>query len=233
MDEYEVEINGGEPISEPVENTETPSEVEPQKEVETQPVADQPNVTVKLPDGREVTPEKAVEEYKKLQAEFTRTSQELSKIKSNTNPPEKKPYDDPDWTPESYKEILDLAEQRVIEKLKYEQESKSREEQELTALVEQQLSEVKAIDPKVDEEKLLEHATKFGIPNLVNAYNNMQEFNKALETARSEAVKQATKRSSDPVATKPNQGIEVNEDDVYEGNYHYGSLVDALKAIKK
>jgi hypothetical protein len=40
---------------------------------------------VTMPDGRQVTPEQAVDEYKKLQSDYTRKSQELSDLQKGSN----------------------------------------------------------------------------------------------------------------------------------------------------
>ncbi len=230
--DYEVEINGL-PDSEPTEPVETPSEEAPQEPQEPQAPQEEPNL-YELPDGRKVPPEAIVEEYKKLQSDYTRKSQELATYKNKpAEEPKPKVYEDPDWTPQTYAELIQVAKEEAKAELLREQQEKSMEEQALNELIETQLSEVKQINPNVDENKLFEHAAKFNIPNLVFAYKNMEEMNKAIEAAKQETLKSVEKRDKAPVATKPNQGVSFDEDDVYEGGYSNKSLIETLRQIKK
>lgn len=72
------QVQGGDQPTDQATQEQSNKEAEPNNSVEVKP-----EVTVELPDGRKVTPEQAVEEYKKLQADYTRKSQRLSELEKS------------------------------------------------------------------------------------------------------------------------------------------------------
>lgn len=238
-EEYVTEIVGGEP-----EKVETPSSVEAPSEEnpvegelpkEEEPAGETPAPELyELPDGRKATGAEVLEEYRNLQKDYTQKSQKLSnyekQITSKENVPE---YKNPDWQPQTYSEIIEAAKAEIIREFEETRKADEAFEQQLSEQVESQLAEVKSLDPKVNENKLLEHATKYNIPNLVSAYKNMKEMTTMVETVRQETAKNLAKRASDPVAGGSGQEVPVDMTDVYDPSVTRGSLLEALRQIKK
>ena len=239
-EEFEVEIKGGEtPSSETPK--ETPSETTP-KEGETPkeetPVGETPTSELyELPDGRKVDAKTVLDEYKNLQKDYTKKSQELASFKkpeiTNDNKDSVLDYKNPEWIPKTYGEIIELAKQEVYKDFQSQKEEEERYETELAQKVDSELSEIKKIDPKIDENKLFEHATKYKMPDLISAYKNMKEMNDRVEAIRQETAKNIQKRASDPVAGQTGQETPIDEMEVYDPRASTTSMIDYLRQIKK
>lgn len=242
MDEYVAEsvpTDGG--SAETMEETpeiETPSHAEDVEEVESESeeteTTEDKGATEELydlPDGRKVKPEEVVEEYKKLQADYTRKSQELASFKkapiTNNEP------DAEEWTPKSYEEILAKAEERVFAKMAEQAEAEKQAETFLAGQIDTQMSEVLKLDPKVNQNKLFEHATKYSIPNLVTAYKNMADMNKAIEATREQTAQNIAKRKADPVAGVSGEIPFVDDNEVYDPSARSVPLIEYLRQLKK
>lgn len=214
---------------------EAPSTDEPSQEA----LKEQPTDELTLPDGRKADPKTVVQEYKNLLSDYTRKSQELANYKRQnlTNPNEGVDYDNPEWVPQTYSEIITTAVERAKEAIKreaqQEQEAQAYADQQLSAQIDTQLEEVRKLDSKVNENRLFEHAAKYGIPNLVNAYHNMRAQDRAIEEIRKQTATSIQKRSSDPIATTPGQESPVDDAQVYEPHIKARSLVDYLRELKK
>lgn len=157
-----------------------------------------------LPDGRKVDAVTLQKEWKEnFLPEFTRKSQILSEYEkvgkpqhiNNDEPAWKKP----DWQPQSYAEILDAAEQRI------EAKHKAAEEHRVSVAkhVEDQLTEIKKIDPQLDENALFQHATKYGFRDLTAAHKNMADYKKAMLDTEQRVAQNFQKRAGDPIAAVP------------------------------
>lgn len=241
MDEFEVEIVGGDtPSSEPSEKpeatpSETPTEAPSEQPAET-PVEEAPKEEglYELPDGRKVDAETVLNEYKNLQKDYTRKSQELASIKPKedtiTNQPK---WKDPEWIPENYPEIIEAAKEAI----KREQEELTQQEIEqeriLADRVDAELTEVKQLDPNVNENRLFEHAAKYKIPNLVAAYQNMKDFDEKLAAIREQTAKDVQKKVNDPVAGGTKQVSVDDSADIYDPSVRTRSLVEHLRSLKK
>lgn len=235
-DEYEVEINGGqepEPIDEAVEqpNQDDQPEETPEEETPSEPPKEEPSEPqlYELPDGRKATPEEVLEEYKKLQSDYTRKSQELSNYKK---PGEPKEYQKEDFEPKSYAELIEIAKQAALEEIEQKSLAEKEREQQLEQEIESKLSEIKKVDPNLDENKLFAHAAKWGFRDLSLAHQNMKEMNNVIESTKKQTIESIQKRSKDPVAGKQKQVATEPSDDYYEGGYTNRSLVDVLREIK-
>ena len=189
-----------------------------------------------LPDGRKVDAQTVLNEYKNLQSDYTRKSQELSSLKNpqhitnDNNTPE---YKKPDWIPESYNEIIEKAKEEIYRDMESKAQAERAVEEQLANEIDTQLAEVKKLDPNVNENKLFEHATKYGIPNLVNAFNSMKDMNKVIETTRQQTIENAKKRTADPVSGQPGQAPVIDEADIYDPRASTRSLLDHLRSLKK
>jgi len=193
------------PAGETPEETpeETPAEGEP--EVPADSPADPPEDELfELPDGRKVDAATLQTEWKENFApEYTRKSQELAALK-NENLPEAppSPYADPDYVPESYEEILKVAEQRALEAIEAKETQRNEQQKAAEAEVVAQLDAVKKIDPSVDENKLFLHANKYGFRDLNQAHQNMRDMSAVAKTVQKNTVKNIAKRN-DPVSISP------------------------------
>ena len=188
------------PTDAPSEVTPTP-EVTPEKETEpvvaTEPVT--PEVELyELPDGRKVDAETLSREWKEnFYPDYTRKSQALA-AKEVTKEPA--PSTDPEWVPQSYEELLTVAEQRVFQKMEQKQkeefENRTRVENEVVS----QLETLKKSDPALNENSLFLHANKYGFRDLSVAYQNMKDMNTLVKTTQEVTAKNIAKRA-DPVST--------------------------------
>ena len=221
MDDYEVEISGAEPVVE-----ETPSE---EPAVETPTETTEPEY--ELPDGRKVPGAEVLEAYKSLQADYTRKTQELASYKKS---PETTPeYKNPDWQPQSYAEIIEKAKEELYRDMEERKQQELAVERQLAEQVDSQMAVVRQIDPNVNESKLFEHATKFKIPDLVSAYENMKYLNEQLEAVKQQTAKSIQKRISDPVATARGDETVIDENEVYTPSSRSSSLLDYLRQVKR
>lgn len=185
--------------------TETPAQVETEtteNPVEpTEPV--QPEL-YELPDGRKVTGVEVAQEYKNLLADYTKKSQALAeKEKGNEiiNAPEK-PYENPEWQPQTYDELLKIAEERVLTTLEQKEKAKIEAQQALENTVVSQLTEIKQVDPNINEGALFQHATKYGFKDLKLAHQNMKDMSEMVKKVQSTTATNIAKRN-DPVSVNP------------------------------
>lgn len=241
-DDFVAEVVGGEPKQEETPSSEaeqaTPSE-ETTTEGETpevEPEGETPSETLyDLPDGRKATAEEVLNEYKNLHKDYTHKSQKLASyekqsINKDNNVPE---YRSPEWQPQTYSEIVEAAKAEIYRDFEETRKAEEAQEQQLSEQVESQLEEVRKLDPKFNENKLLEHATKYKIPDLVSAYHNMKEMNDRIEAVRAETAKNLQKRAADPVSGNLGQEVPVDSSDVYDPSVSRGSLIDALRQLKQ
>lgn len=158
-----------------------------------------------LPDGRKVDGETLAKEWKEnFYPEYTRKSQELSKLKSEPKEPQQDDIDE-NWTPQTYADIVKLAEERAITRIKSEQEQEKQYRQQVEDTVKSEIEEIKKADPSANENAIFAHANKWGFSSLKQAYENMREIKKVAETTEQRVVKTIQARQAEPVSTgKPN-----------------------------
>lgn len=198
-------VDSSAPVAEPspevpVEKVETPADPTPET---TFPVVEP--TLYDLPDGRKVDAETLSKEFREnFLPEFTRKSQALAEIerkKELNNPDDVPDWKKPDYVPENYGEVIELAKAEAIR----EMQNASQAEQERVASihkeVDTQLSEIKKLDPKLDENSLFVHANKYGFRDLKTAYSNMADMKKALVYVEQRTVKNLKTRESDPIST--------------------------------
>lgn len=187
---------------------ETPSEpVEPTTPVEsTEPVEPtEPTVELfELPDGRKVDGAGVLNEYINLQKDYTHKSQTLAEIEKSKLPIEsaKNIYDDPNYVPKTYGELIETATQTALTRIAEKEEQRVAANQAIENEVEGQLSDVKKLDPTVNENALFLHATKYGFRNLKIAHQNMKDMADMAKKVQTTTVANIAKRN-DPVSITP------------------------------
>ncbi len=173
-----------------------------------------------LPDGRKVNAAGLKQEYENLLPEFTRKSQRLAELEGGKDI--KKPDEDvpewrkPDYEAKSVAEIIEIATAEAERKLNQKAEAETNRVKGIQTEVENQLGEVKKLDPKVDENALFQHANKYGFQNLKAAYVNMTDMRKVVLDTEKRVVKNVKEREADPVAGAQNGAT--SPDDSYDPN---------------
>ncbi len=211
-----------------------PSEVTPEETpapVE-EPVVEATEVkteTFKLPDGREVTAEELYKEHtENLIPEFTRRSQELAQLKKGenlNNKPTESKFANPDYTPQTYEEILQEAEARAVRTIEAKEQARLTQEKAIQDTVSNQLAEVKKVDPTVNENALFLHANKYGFRDLKVAHQNMRDMSELAKSVKQATAKDVAKRQ-DPVSVSPGATGGRPEPS------HFATAIDYLNALK-
>lgn len=191
MDTSIVETPSPEPTEEapaPVENS------EPKEEL------------YELPDGRKVDAVTLSKEWKEnFYPDYTRKSQALAakekapEINNPVSTPDD-PFSDPDYVPQSYAEIIKIAEERAIKAIDQRTQQATERQQAIESAVEGQLNTIREQDPNLNENALFLHANKYGFRDLSIAYQNMKDMNLLAKTVQQTTAKNIAKRA-DPVST--------------------------------
>ncbi len=233
--------NGNVPVdapSEPADKTTAPPADNVEPAAPTEPVVE----LFELPDGRKVDAETLSREWKdNFMPDYTKKSQALAeKEKGNlpTNEPAKKPYENPDWAPKTYAELIDIAKAEIKE----DQQNEAKQAAEQRAAVENQvigqITDIKGgyvdangvkvpADPTLNENALFTHAIKYGFQDLKAAHQNMKDMAAAVKTTVQTTVKNMQKRS-DPVSITP--GASGGQG---QPRTNFGNAVEFLRSIKK
>lgn len=221
--EYEnLELSGSEPetvVETPAVETppveDAPSEeipAEKTEDAEEAPADEAPVVAddglFELPDGRRVTPAEAQREWKEnFLPEFTRKSQRLADLEKGgktdiTNPPPemKKEWQDPDYVPKSYAEIVEIAKAEAIQEIQSKQKAEETRIASVRDAINEEVASIKKIDPKLDENVLFAHANKYGFQSLTAAHQNMKDMQKAVVHTEQKVIKNLKTREADPVS---------------------------------
>lgn len=196
------EENGNVPAEAPSEQPITAPVEEPE-----QPTVSEPEL-FELPDGRKVDAGTLSKEWKENFApEFTRKSQALAELEKGKtiNPSTEKPYEKPDWQPQTYDELLKVAEERVLNTLTQREQQKIDQDKALENAVVTQLTELKTADPSLNENALFLHATKYGFRDLKAAHQNMKDMSDMVKKVADTTAKNIAKRN-DPVSASPGAG---------------------------
>ncbi len=158
-----------------------------------------------LPDGRQVDAAGLQREYENLLPEFTRKSQRLAEYeRGNSSQPINNPqvpkWQDPNYVPQSWGELVEMGKQAALEELSATARAEQEKQNQVLAVVDQQLSSIKARDPKVNEDALFTHANKYGFTNLEAAYENMAEIRRVAQATEARVLKDVGARKVDPIA---------------------------------
>jgi len=190
------------------------------------------------PDGRKVTAAELQKEWKEnFLPEFTRKSQRLADYESGKGPDNKGAPDEPKWkkadyVPENIAEVIEIAKAEAINELKTAAEAEEARVKAIHDAVENQLSEVKKLDPKLDENALFLHANKYGFSDLKAAYANMADMKKVVLDTEQKTIKNLKQRDSDAIAA--DSGGATSPDDAYDpaAMGQFQSAQDFLAKIK-
>ena len=196
-----------EPIVEESPSVETPVVETPSESPEAPVIQETPQVETPeavlydLPDGRKATAEEVKQEYENLLKDYTQKSQKLAAIENINKPKEDIPaWKKPDYIPQSYAEVIEIAEQRAIDRIKQEREAEEARTTEVAQLVDSQIAELKKTDTALDENALFLHANKFGFRDLKSAHQNMQAIKQAELAAEQRTLKNLKARGIDPIS---------------------------------
>ena len=184
-----------------------------------------------LPDGRKVDAVTLSKEWKEnFYPDYTRKSQALAAKEkapeiSNT-PKEEDPFANPDYVPQSYAEIIKIAEERALRAIDQRQQETIERQQAIENAVEGQLSAIRTQDPNLNENALFLHANKYGFRDLSIAYQNMKDMNLLAKTVQQTTAKNIAKRA-DPVSTSQGQATGTRPDPS-----NFSSARDFLRSLK-
>jgi hypothetical protein len=218
------EETGNLPVEAP---SEQPKEQAPAVEEPAQPAAAEPEL-FETPDGRKVSAADLQKEWKEnFLPEFTRKSQELAQLKNGNLPTNtvEKPYEKPDWQPQTYDELLKVAEEKVLTTLQQREQQKAEQQKALEDSVNSQLTELKTADPKLNENALFLHANKYGFRDLKAAYQNMKDMSEMVKKVQTTTAQNIAKRN-DPVSVQP--GATGQRPDPSQ----FASAIDYLRSLK-
>jgi hypothetical protein len=208
MEEETIEVvdseDGGNGLPADITPPSPPPEEVVEPVAEPAPEPEQPQL-FKLPDGREVDAATLYREHtENLLPEFTRRSQELAAIKSQLPKDEtaQSPLADPEWTPQSYQELIEVAVQTLQERQEAERLAQEQHRKEVEDTVMSQLDTLKKIDPALDENALFVHANKYGFRDLIVAHQNLRDFNAQMKAVQKMTAENIQKRN-DPISISP------------------------------
>lgn len=219
---------------------EAPVEEPKAPEGESAPAPEPEAQLYELPDGRKVDAETLQREWSEnFMPEFTRRSQRLAEIERGpqnqplNSPQQELPkWKDPNYVPETYAEIIEIAEQRALERVREEANKEVQRQAELASMVDQQIAAIRAKDPKLDENALFQHANKYGFTDLSAAYENFSEMKRVALATEERVTKNLKTRAADPVAgagIPPSQGGGALD---YGGIGQYSGAQEFLARIK-
>jgi len=219
-----MELTGSDPVP-AVPAPETPSpEVPPKVDpaVDPAPVDPAPKnepILYETPDGRKVDAETLQKEWKEnFLPEFTRKSQRLAEIdreKELNSPRKDEPaWKKPDYVPQNYAEVIELAKREALDEIKNNAKAEEDRVNAIHTAVDTEITELRKVDPKLDENALFAHATKYGFSNLAKAHSNMTDMKKSALDAEQRTVKNLKTRETDPISTTP--GGELSENSGYD-----------------
>lgn len=194
-----------------------------------------------LPDGRKVDAATLTREWKdNFLPDYTRKSQRIADIDrgserkdENIKTPDNGPnWKDPDYVPENYAEVIEIAKAEALAEMRAMGENESRRMTAIQSRVDAEVSALKASDPRLDENALFQHANKYGFQDLKAAHTNMTDMRKAALEVEQRTVKNIKAREADPVGG--GAGGSVTPDEGYDPRAMsaFGSAADYLARLK-
>lgn len=205
------------------------------------PVAPQPAPTAEpngelfdLPDGRKVDAVTLAKEWKdNFLPDYTRKSQALAAQKqqpapiSNDNTPKAADvYADPNYIPSTYAEIIEVAKTQALEAFQAQQQQEIQRVADIENHVNQEITDIKSIDPSLNENALFQHAVKYGFNSLKAAHANMKDMYAMAKTVQQQTAKNIQQRANEPIATTPGKttGTQPNPNDFQNAREYLRSL---------
>lgn len=161
-----------------------------------------------LPDGKQVDAATLAKEWRdNFLPEFTRRSQELAALKNPKVEKEEAVAPDPwkstEWEPKTYQELLDAAkteaERTVWQKITEEANRETQEQQAREAFITQEIEQIKQLDPKVNINTVMAHASKYAFSSLIPAYQNLRAIQEAEKRVEDRVMKNIKLRAGEPV----------------------------------
>ncbi len=186
-----------------------------------------------LPDGRKVDAATLQREWKEnFLPDYTRKSQKLAEVeRSFTKPEENIPeWKKPDYVPKTYAEVIELARQEALNSIQGERAAEEQRVKQVAEQVDAQIAAIRAKDPKLDENALFVHASKWGFRDLNQAYDNMK-YTRQVELDTEQRVLKNLKTRQDPVGGAPGNKAPDTGVDPNVGR-RYGSALEYLRGIK-
>lgn len=222
------------PVEKPVDPTPSPEVTPPAEPKKEEPVVDpakpensQAPVLYDLPDGRKVDAATLAKEFKEnFLPDYTRKSQKIAEYEKGNPPQDKKinnpPTDapkwkDPNYVPENYAEVIQIAKAEAIQEMESKAQAEIDRVNSIKTAVETDLAELKAQDPKLDEDALFKHANKYRFQDLKTAHANMKDIAQAALDAEQRTLKNVKAREADPIAggdsgnSPGSDGVDMNE----------------------
>lgn len=211
--------NGNIPADAPSPELDKPTETK-------EPIAAVEPELYDLPDGRKVDAETLSKEWKEnFYPDYTRKSQALAAKEKLTTEKPVDPTSDPEWQPQSYSELLEVAEKRALEKVEAKEQARIENHKAIENAVIAELADLKKGDPNLNENALFLHANKYGFRDLKTAHQNMKDMNLLAKTVKQATAKDIAKRN-DPVSIAPGaNGNKTNPS-------NFGTAVEYLRSLK-
>lgn len=192
------------------------------------PTVDPQTELYELPDGRKVDAATLTREWKEnFLPDYTRKSQALAAQQPQPTAPlpaqtPTDPYADPNYVPQSYAEIIELAKQAALTEIEQRQQQEIEQRQAVETAVTQQINELRTVDPNLNENALFLHATKYGFRDLKLAHQNMKDMSAAIKTVQQQTAQNVQKRNQDPIAATPgNSGGALPNPSQFENSIEY------------
>ncbi len=156
-----------------------------------------------LPDGRKVDAATLSKEWKEnFYPDYTKKAQALAAKEKPLETPTPSKYADPNYVPQSYEEVLEEATNRALQKMEMKESERLAGQKAIEDAVETQLTDIRKTDPKLNENALFQHATKYGFRDLKAAYQNMTDMQAAIKKTQTTTAANIAKRN-DPVSANP------------------------------
>lgn len=162
--------------------------------------------TYKLPDGRELSADKVVEEYNNLLKDYTQKSQKLSTYEKNlesenvppgVNDGREDPWADPSYVPKDWNELFSEVERRLSAKSEAERQAQIKLEEErkqINTQIDTAVGKIKETDKELDENDMFAYAaeqSKKGVQ--YTTVEGLYEHYKAIREARKQGQQDAMK----------------------------------------
>ncbi len=217
-------------------------EVTPENPAPETPEASAEPQLFELPDGRKVDAATLEREWKEnFLPEFTRKSQALAEVErgktKDINPPKdgEPKWKSPEYVPENYAEVIEIATQEAERRREAKEKAEAERVEAIHTQVEAEVTSLKKIEPKLDENALFAHANKYGFSNLTAAYKNMVDMRKVVIETEQRTIKNVKAREKEEVsggssgATSPDDGYDPNEMSQFTGAVEF---LNRLKGTK-
>ena len=191
---------------------------------------------VELPDGRKVTPQVAVEEYKRLQGEFTKKTQELAELKRD-QAPQAKPWQDPSYQPQTWEEVMQIATEEAVNRIRSEDAERTERERAANDALETEIRAIKSVDSSLDSDAVLNFSNKrmetLGIryPSFSAAYSDYKFMQKQEKLTEKRVIEQKKQREADPVSAGSPNGAPSSSTEYEPGMSLHEKAQMALKRL--